>query len=69
MKGSDLGEILKGKYPDSVSSGEIGLCHTPSQSIKHFYEETDDPYAVIMEDDCDINIARILDIYFSSVYV
>ena len=26
--------------------------------IKHFYEETDDPYAVIMEDDCDINIAR-----------
>jgi len=57
-EGSDLGEILKGKYPDSVSSGEIGCVTSHLKAIKHFYEETDDPYAVIMEDDCDINIAR-----------
>jgi hypothetical protein len=28
------------------------------KAIKHFYEETDDPYAIIMEDDCDISTAR-----------
>ena len=32
------------------------MSHRISKLIKHFYEETDDPYAVIMEDDCDINI-------------
>ena len=56
--GSDLSEIIQGRYPEQVSSGEIGCVTSHLKAIKHFYEETDAPYAVIMEDDCDISIAR-----------
>ena len=56
--GSDLSEIIQGRYPEQVSSGEIGCVTSHLKAIKHFYEETDAPYAIIMEDDCDISIAR-----------
>jgi GR25 family glycosyltransferase involved in LPS biosynthesis len=56
--GSDLSEIIQGRYPEQVSSGEIGCLTSHLKAIKHFYEETDAPYAIMMEDDCDISIAR-----------
>ena len=54
----DLGHILKGRYPDFMTSGEIGCTTSHLKAIKKFYEETDKPYAIMMEDDCDISIAK-----------
>ena len=54
----DLGHILKGRYPDFMTPGEIGCTTSHLKAIKKFYEETDKPYAIMMEDDCDISIAK-----------
>ena len=56
--GDDLSDILTGKYPDNISPGEIGCVTSHLKALKHFVEETDEPYAIIMEDDCDISIAH-----------
>lgn len=54
----DLGDILKGRYPENVSSGEVGCITSHLKAIKHWYETSDSPYAVIMEDDCKLDVAR-----------
>ena len=54
----DLSDIIKGRYPEAVSSGEIGCVTSHLKAIKHWYETSDSPYAIIMEDDCNIDIAR-----------
>ena len=54
----DLSDILKGRYPESMTSGEIGCTTSHLKAIKHFLDTSDAPYAVIMEDDCNIDIAR-----------
>ena len=36
--GRDLGEILKGKYPDGMSSGEVGCVTSHLKALKHFLE-------------------------------
>jgi GR25 family glycosyltransferase involved in LPS biosynthesis len=53
---NDLSEILKGKYPDMMSSGEVGCVTSHLKCLKMFLE-TDEPCALIMEDDCDISTA------------
>ena len=50
----DLSDILKGKYPDNMSSGEVGCVTSHLKAIKHWMETSDAPCALIMEDDCDI---------------
>ena len=50
----DLSDILKGRYPDNMMSGEVGCVTSHLKAIKHWYETSDSPYAMIMEDDCDI---------------
>ena len=54
----DLGGIIKGKYPDMMTSGEIGCVTSHLKAINHWYNTSDSPYAIIMEDDCNIDIAR-----------
>lgn len=54
----DLSDIIKGKYPDMMTSGEIGCVTSHLKAIKHWYETSDTPYAIIMEDDCNLDIAR-----------
>ena len=54
----DLGDILKGRYPDMMTSGEIGCTTSHLKAIKHWYETSDSPYAVIMEDDCSLETVR-----------
>jgi len=54
----DLGGILSGKYPDGVTSGEVGCVTSHLKAIHHWYNSSDSPYAVIMEDDCDLSIAK-----------
>ena len=54
----DLSDIIKGKYPDNVTSGEIGCLTSHLKAIKHWLETSDTPCAIIMEDDCDLSVAK-----------
>ena len=54
----DLGDILRGKYPEDMSSGEIGCTTSHLKAIKHWYETTDTPYAIMMEDDVDLELVK-----------
>ena len=49
----DLSHIISGRYPEAVSSGEVGCVSSHLKSIKHWYETTDAEYGIFMEDDCD----------------
>ena len=50
----DLSDILKGKYPDNMTSSEVGFTTSHLKALKMFLE-TDEPCALMMEDDCDIS--------------
>jgi len=52
----DLSDILKGRYPDMMSSSEVGCTTSHLKALKEFLK-TDSPCALIMEDDCDISTA------------
>ena len=54
----DLGDILKGKYPEMMSSGEIGCTTSHLKAIKHWYDTSDTPYAIMMEDDCSFDTVK-----------
>ena len=54
----DLSDILKGRYPEQMTSGEVGCTTSHLKAIKHWYETSDTPYAVIMEDDIDLDIVK-----------
>jgi len=55
--GRDLGHILKGRYPDGMSSGEVGCTTSHLKAMKYFLDNSDAPCAIMMEDDCDIGTA------------
>ncbi len=57
-RNDDLGDIIKGKYPDNVTTPEIGCLTSHLKAIKYWYDNSDTPYAVFMEDDCIIDNAR-----------
>jgi len=54
----DLSDIIKGKYPTDMTSGEIGCTTSHLKAMKHFLDNSDAPYAIIMEDDCDMEVVR-----------
>ena len=54
----DLSDIIVGRYPEMMTSGEIGCVTSHLKAIKHWYDTSNSPYAIIMEDDCNIDIAR-----------
>ena len=63
----DVCQFLKGRAPDTMSENEIGCCMSHLKAIKHFYEETDDPYALIFEDDVVFNLGGFrceFDVFF-----
>jgi GR25 family glycosyltransferase involved in LPS biosynthesis len=57
-RNDDLSDIIKGKYPENVSTSELGCLTSHLKSIKHWYDTSDTPYAIFMEDDCIINNAK-----------
>lgn len=63
----DLSGILKGRYPQNMTSGEVGCTTSHLKAIKMFLE-TDAPCALIMEDDVDINIAKYWDFTWKDFY-
>lgn len=54
----DLSDIIKGRYPENMSSGEVGCVTSHLKAIEHWYNNSDTPYAIIMEDDCNMDIVR-----------
>ena len=54
----DLSRILKGRYPENMTSGEVGCTTSHLKAIKHWYDTSDSPYALIMEDDIDLSLVR-----------
>lgn len=57
-RNDDLSEIIKGKYPDLVTSGEVGCVTSHLKAINHWYNNSETPYAIIMEDDCDLSTVK-----------
>ena len=55
----DLSDILVGKYPKDMSGGEIGGTTSHLRAMKHYLETSDSPYAVMMEDDCSLDLSLI----------
>ena len=54
----DPAVYLKGKVPDDVTINELGCCLSHLKAIKHFYENTDDEYCLILDDDANLDLAR-----------
>lgn len=52
----DLSHILKGRYPEMMTSGEIGCTTSHLKAIQHWYNTSNEPYAIIMEDDCSFDL-------------
>jgi len=51
----DVSDNLKGRIPDNVSQSELGCCMSHIKAIKEFYENSDDDYCMIVEDDVDFS--------------
>ena len=54
----DLSDIIKGTYPVNMTSGEVGCTTSHLKAIKHWYETSDSSYALMMEDDIDLNLVK-----------
>jgi GR25 family glycosyltransferase involved in LPS biosynthesis len=57
----DLSDIISGRYPDNMTSGEIGCTTSHLKAIKHWIETSNSQCAIFMEDDVDLQIARYWD--------
>jgi GR25 family glycosyltransferase involved in LPS biosynthesis len=57
-RSDDLSEIIKGRYPENMTSGEIGCVTSHLKAIKHWYETSDSSYAMIVEDDLDLELVK-----------
>ena len=56
--GRDLGDILKGRYPDQMNSGEVGCVTSHLKAMKYWLENSDENCLLIMEDDCDLEVGE-----------
>ena len=54
----DMSDIIKGRYPELMTSGEVGCVTSHLKAIKHWLETSDSPYAIIMEDDCNLDLVK-----------
>ena len=57
----DLSDIISGRYPDNMTSSEIGCTTSHLKAIKHWIETSDSQCAIFMEDDVDLQIAKYWD--------
>ena len=63
----DLSESLKGRYPDMMTSSEIGCTTSHLKAIKQFYD-SGEPYAIMMEDDCELDLVRFWNFTWQDFY-
>ena len=64
----DLIGIVKGLYPTNITPGEIGCTTSHLKAMKHYLETSDAPYAIMMEDDCDLDVVRFWNFNWIDVY-
>jgi hypothetical protein len=64
----DLSDILVGKYPKDMSGGEIGCTTSHLRAMKHYLETSDSPYAVMMEDDCSLDLVQFWNFTWKDFY-
>ena len=64
----DLSDIIKGKYPENMSSGEDGCTTSHLKAMKHYLETSDSPYAIMMEDDCSLDLVKFWNFKWSDFY-
>jgi len=64
----DLSDIIKGKYPEDMTSGEIGCTTSHLKAIKHWYETTDTSCAIFMEDDVDLQTVKFWNFSWKDFY-
>ena len=64
----DLSDILVGKYPNDMSGGEIGCTTSHLRAMKHYLETSDSPYAVMMEDDCSLDLVQFWNFTWKDFY-
>lgn len=57
-KNTNINEYISGEIPEELSRGEIGCSISHLKAIKTWYETSDSPYAVIMEDDLMFDLAE-----------
>jgi len=57
-RNSDLSEHIIGKYPEGITTPELGCTLSHLKAIKNWYDTSDTPYAIICEDDCLIDNAK-----------
>ena len=63
----DLSDIIKGRYPEMMTSGEIGCVTSHLKAIRQFYE-SGEPYAIIMEDDCSLDLVKYWNFTWNDFY-
>ena len=64
----DLSDIIKGRYPEDMNSGEIGCTTSHLKAIKHWLDTSDSPYAIIMEDDVSLDTVKFWDFKWVDFY-
>jgi len=64
----DVAEHLKGRIPDNVTQNELGCCMSHLKAIKHFYENTDDKYCLILEDDVSFDTVKYWNFTWKDFY-
>lgn len=53
-RNNSLASTLVGEYPERVTHGEIGCLTSHLKALKHWLENSDEEYLLVMEDDCDL---------------
>jgi hypothetical protein len=67
-RSDDLSDIISGRYPEMMTSGEVGCVTSHLKAIKHWMETSDSPYAIFMEDDCNLDIVRYWNFTWDDFY-
>ena len=64
----DLSDIIKGKYPENMTSGEVGCTTSHLKAMKYYLETSDNPYAIMMEDDCSLDLVKFWNFKWTDLY-
>ena len=64
----DLSDIISGKYPDTMSSGEIGCVTSHLKAMRHWLDNSDSKYAIMMEDDCSLDLVQFWNFTWRDFY-
>jgi hypothetical protein len=64
----DLSDILTGRYPENMLTGEIGCVTSHLKAIKHWLDTSDSQYAIFMEDDCDLDLVKYWNFTWEDLY-